>query len=373
MIAPVVVCYARRSPFASGEAGPLVQALLNDLATHHVVKTPRCPDHTLACMTRPINELMPPSLREATGPVYHYTSAAGLLGLVGSRCLWASEATSLNDLAEVRHGWEVVKAWLAKQPSSEAADLLTEMAENPLEEKHEVFVLSASTAGDDANQWRLYGQSGNGYAVGLDAGVALAAISDAPEASPTITSASGRRTINLGWLLGESATVSPWYHVLYSEDQAAAALQELLEATARELPTLEAAADAEEFAELRDVLNGKALEALGTIAHLLKGPGFSGEREVRVVVTFLLADQHIRYRPGPNGIVSYGLLTRAGKSHPMTRVVHRSKKNSGKPLPILSVRLGPLLNEEHISTVKRLLVGNKLKSADVKVSTVKLR
>lgn len=331
----------------------------------------------LTYMTRPINELMPSFLREATGPVYHYTSSVGLLGLVESGCLWASEATSLNDLAEVRHGWEVVKAWLAKQPSSGAIDLLTEMAEDPLEEKHEVFVLSASTAGDDANQWRLYGQSGNGYAVELDAGVSLAAISDAPEANRTITSASGSSTINLGWLLGENATVSPWYHVLYSEAEAATALEQLLEATARELPRLEAASDEEEFMELRDVLNGKALEALGTIAHLLKGPGFAGEREVRVVASFLLADQHIRYRPGPNGIVSFGLLTRAPKGHPTTQVLHwskkRSKKRPGKPLPIGSVRLGPLLNEEHANTVKRLLVVNKLKSAVVTFSRVMLR
>lgn len=339
----------------------------------HARPSDRSAGHTLPCMTRPTNELMPPSLQRASGTVYHYTSSAGLLGLVESRCLWASEATSLNDLAEVRHGWEVVRAWLAEQPTSEARELLMQMAEDPLEEKHEVFVLSASTAGDDANQWRLYGQSGRGYAVGLDTAADLAAISDAPEARPTIISASGTSTINLGWLLGESATVSPWYHVLYSEAQAATALKELLEATSRELPSLEAAADEEEFSELRDVLNGKALEALGTIAHLLKGPGFAGEREVRVVATFLLADQHIRYRPGPNGIVSYGLLTRAPKTHPTTRVLHRSKKKRGKPLPVLSVTLGPLLNEEHTSTVKRLLVGNKLKSADVRSSAVKLR
>ena len=250
----------------------------------------RSAGHTLPCMTRPTNELMPPSLQRATGTVYHYTSSTGLLGLVESRRLWASEATSLNDLAEVRHGWEVVRTWLAKQPTSRARELLMEMADDPLEEKHEVFVLSASTAGDDANQWRLYGQSGNGYAVELDTAVDLAAISDAPEATPRITSASGKSTINLAWLLGESATVSPWYHVLYSEAQAATALKELLEATSRALPSLGAAADEEEYSELRDVLNGKALEALGTIAHLLKGPGFAGEREVRIVTTSTFGD-----------------------------------------------------------------------------------
>lgn len=335
------------------------------------------PGHTLSGMARITNELMPPSLREATQPVYHYTSSSGLLGLVESGCLWASEATSLNDLAEVRHGWDVVKAWLARQPVSEAVELLTQMAADPLDQKHEVFVLSGSTAPDDANQWRLYAQNGNGYAVELDPSVELAAISDAPEAKQTVKTDSGDRTINLGWFLGESATVSPWYHVLYSESQAATALEELLTATARELPRLGTATDEVEYAELRDVLYGQALEALGAIAHLLKGPGFSGEREVRVVATFLLADQHIRYRSGQHGIVSYGLLTRAPKGHPTTRVMHwpRTSRGArpGKPLPIQSVRLGPLLNEEHVSTVKRVLVSNKLASAEVTRSMVKLR
>lgn len=320
---------------------------------------------------------MPPLLREAAEPVYHYTSSQGLLGLVQTGCVWASEATSLNDLAEVRHGWDLVKAWLARQSPSEAVDLLTQMANDPFEKKYEVFVLSASTARDDANQWRLYAQGGNGYAIELDPSVELAAISDASKTKRTVKSSSGTRTANIGWYLGESATVTPWYHVLYTEDEVAAALHQLLTATDRELPRLQDARDAEEFAERKDILYGQALEALGAIAHLVKGAGFSGEREVRVVATFMLANQHIRYRQGPHGVVSYGVLTRAPKGHPPHLVLHWTTKGRdkrpGKPLPIRSVRLGPLLNKEHVSTVRRLLVSNGVKSAPVKRSKVKLR
>lgn len=309
--------------------------------------------------------------------MYHYTSSVGLLGFVESGCLWASEATSLNDLAEVRHGWDVVRAWLAEQPASEAVELLAQMADDPLEQKHEVFVLSGSTAPDDANQWRLYAQNGNGYAVELAPDVELAAISDAPEVKRTLKAPEGSGKINIGWYLGESATVSPWYHVLYTDSEAAAALEELIAATARELPRLQLATDDVEHAEMRDVLYGMALEALGAVAHLIKGSGFSGEREVRVVATFLSADQHIRYRPGAHGIVSYGMLTSRPKGHPINRVMHWPKKTRsgrpGKPLPIQSVRLGPLLNDEHVSTVQRLLVSNGLPSAKVVRSNVNLR
>jgi hypothetical protein len=330
---------------------------------------------SLTIVVRPANELLPPSLREATGSVFHYTSAAGLLGIVESGCLWASEASSLNDLAEVRRGWEVVRAWLDQRKStSKGADLLADLAENPLQEKHEVFVLSASTAADDANQWRLYAQNGRGYAVELSASAQLAAVSRTPEAKPP----KGKSKSVFGWYLGEVVAVTPWYHVLYDMSDAAKALKELERATTKGLQRV--ARDATSFehhSELMDDLRGMAYEALGAIAHLIKEPGFAGEREVRVVTTYLFANQHIQYRPGEHGVVSYGLLTRAPRGHSTTRILHRPAMNRharpGRPLPIRSVRLGPLLGDEHTSTVKRLLAQNALTSAEVRPSKVKLR
>ncbi len=323
---------------------------------------------------------MPPSIRRANGSVFHYTSAAGLLGLVEGGSLWASEATSLNDLAEVRHGWEVVKSWLLQQPPSESAELLSEMAENPLEQEHEVFVLSGSTAPDDANQWRLYAQGGNGYSVEIDPAVRLAAFSDAPEAERVIDDGSGGTTINIAWFFSENASVSPWYHVMYTVDETETALRELLASTAKAISSMKAPGrelDDADRSEERDVLHGKALEALGTIAHLTKEPGFSGENEVRTVATFLAADEHIRYRPGTHGIIGYGLLCPCPDGHPFGRVFHRPGGIEGSrpagPLPIRSVRLGPLLHDEHVSTVRRLLSRNDLGDTDVEFSAVRLR
>jgi hypothetical protein len=325
-------------------------------------------------VVRPANELLPPSLREATGSVFHYTSASGLLGIVESGCLWASEASSLNDLAEVRRGWEVVRGWLeARRSTSEGADLLADLAEDPLQEKHEVFVLSASTAADDANQWRLYAQAGRGYAVELAAKVELAAVSRTPEAKP-----SKAKSKNVfGWYLGEVVAVTPWYHVLYDTSDAERALRELELSTTKGLRGVRDATSHEHHSELMDELKGKAYEALGAIAHLIKEPGFSGEREVRVVMTYLFANQHIQYRPGEHGVVSYGLLTRAPREHSTTRILHRPKMDSrtrpDRPLPLRSVRLGPLLSDEHASTVNRLLTKNDLGSVDVRRSEVRLR
>lgn len=344
------------------------------MACQIVSHKPLFVSRTLNFMAGPINELMPPSLRKASGSVFHYTSSAGLLGIVESGCLWASEASSLNDLAEVRRGWEQVRVWLhARKASSKGADLLADLAEDPLQEKHEVFVLSGSTAADDANQWRLYAQAGRGYAVELDPKVQLAALSRTPELRPP---KAGSKNV-FGWYLGEVVAVTPWYHVLYEMSDAAIALKELSLLTTKALRRVaREATNHEHHSELMDELKGNAYEALGAIAHLIKEPGFSGEREVRIVTTYLFANQHIQYRPGEHGVVSYGHLTRAPRGHSTNRILHRPEKGRGpkdRPLPVRSVRLGPLLGEEHTSTVKRLLVKNDLSSADVLRSEVKLR
>src|SRR3954454_3229480 len=106
------------------------------------------------------NDLMPSVIRKASEPVFHYTSATGLLGIVKSKCVWASAAASLNDKAEIRQGWSEIKAWLEAQKRTYEIETLLDYAEAPFQDTHEVFVLSGSTAGDDANQWRLYADGG---------------------------------------------------------------------------------------------------------------------------------------------------------------------------------------------------------------------
>src|SRR5664279_4177638 len=135
-------------------------------------------------MGRPDTAFWPAAVRQASGSVFHYTSAQGLLGIVPSGTVWASEASSLNDLAEVRQGWEAISRLLVSREDSEARQLLISLATHPLDAPHEVFVLSASTAGDDANQWRLYADGGRGYALELDGTVQLAAFTAVEASAP---------------------------------------------------------------------------------------------------------------------------------------------------------------------------------------------
>lgn len=321
-------------------------------------------------MSSPKKRIMPPSLPTYTGPVFHYTSSAGLLGSINSGSMWASQASSLNDLGEVRQGWQLIRGILAAQPASDTVDFLMGLADNPLRAPHEVYLLCASTDGDDANQWRLYADSARGYVIELDGAVPLTVVSDV--AGPAATS--GRESA-FG-LAKDLAAVSLWQKVLYHPISVERALAELVAATESEDREIQATSGME--AEDRDfayeALQEDAYEALSTIAHLIKTPGFAGENEVRVVATFVWGEEHILYRTGSDGIIGYVKL--AGAPGGVRRTVLRPTPGSPRlvtSLPLKSVRLGPLLRSEHEKTVKAFLRANNLRHVDITTSTVPLR
>ena len=319
----------------------------------------------------------PPSLSTyapgpaVSGSVFHYTSAAGLLGMVSSGAIRASEASSLNDLAEVRQGWEAIRRVLAEMPENETRDLLLSHAERPLAGRHEVFVLSASTAGDDANQWRLYADGGRGYVLELDGGVRLAAISDvpAPERPPAEP---GRAKFDLSFI-GEVALVTPWLHVIYEDADVRDALVELTTLIDAERSWLTTIPDEDDYDAERDRVRDESYGALATLANLIKSPGFSGENEVRVVATFVFNGDQIDYRAGSNGIVGYATLTAAPAEY-TTRLL-RPKDDAPilKRLPLKSVGSGPLLAEENGNTLRGFLARHIEDDVEITHSAVPLR
>ncbi|WP_183092431.1 DUF2971 domain-containing protein [Nocardioides stalactiti] len=307
----------------------------------------------------------PAGVRVATEPVFHYTDAGALIGLVQGRVLWASEAAGMNDRAEVRQGWQKIRSWLEDQPVGDALDLLRHHANDPLKRSHEVFVLCASTRADDANQWRLYANRGSGYAVELDPSVPLIVASE-HNLTPI---AGGKISFSAA---GDLVEVGPWMHVIYTEADIEAALQALVDKIDSATTSIRSStADPDEKDEaLQDVAEW-AYSDLAEIAHLIKEPGFSGESEVRIVVTFFMQQKHIKYRAGAYGIVGYAELVTDPSGGGAHRVL--PKKDAVDALPIKSVRLGPLLHEEHLESVETFLRNNGLRGVGVSRSEVPLR
>jgi len=105
--------------------------------------------------------------------LYHYTSAAGLYGIMGSKSLWTSDYRFLNDTSEFRHGWRVVLD-AVNRAGAEIRTMST-LAWDTIElfrqhdDKVYGFVGSLSSEGDLLSQWRGYNQ-GRGFSIGFDAG-----------------------------------------------------------------------------------------------------------------------------------------------------------------------------------------------------------
>ena len=105
--------------------------------------------------------------------VYHYTTAAGLLGILSRKCVFFTDKHFLNDRTEVRHGTDAALAGLRKAAErSESSDrALLDMTCSYIEAEttERLFIFSMSERGDDLSQWRGYADDGNGYTIGFDA------------------------------------------------------------------------------------------------------------------------------------------------------------------------------------------------------------
>lgn len=131
----------------------------------------------------------PPRLHEFLGdepappPVlWHYTDAPGLKGIVEGGTFWATEATFMNDTAEVRHGLDLMAAAMdayaddglkaTTRARVEGMRQATRTIYRPLgEDDLRPFVVCFCGDGDVLSQWRAYGGSdtAGGYALGFEA------------------------------------------------------------------------------------------------------------------------------------------------------------------------------------------------------------
>lgn len=104
--------------------------------------------------------------------LYHYTSISGMIGIVKSKVLWASEIRYLNDAAELKHLQQIVvdvvkavgeQSDTVSEISRQFGKWLTERVQRePL-----VFVVSLTEKGNLLSQWRGYTPYGQGVSLGF--------------------------------------------------------------------------------------------------------------------------------------------------------------------------------------------------------------
>lgn len=114
--------------------------------------------------------------------LYHYTDAAGLLGIVTSRTVWATHYAYLNDASEFRYAVGVMEdvveeasadaepdSWKARfrhfiSQGNIASDYSVGSADDAEEQQ---FVACFCEGGDGLSQWRGYGKSIGGCSLGF--------------------------------------------------------------------------------------------------------------------------------------------------------------------------------------------------------------
>lgn len=105
--------------------------------------------------------------------LYHYTNFSGLLGIVNSRTLWASDIRYMNDSAELKHMVDLISTEITHRIGTghKKADLLNQFLDwvsHRITNGHMLFASSFRSNGNLLSQWRGYSRLGKGVSLGFD-------------------------------------------------------------------------------------------------------------------------------------------------------------------------------------------------------------
>jgi Protein of unknown function (DUF2971) len=111
--------------------------------------------------------------------VWHYTSGPGLISIIESGTIFATQVSCLNDATEIRYAASKLREMLSGmlpsmsdgQSSTEFTKRFIELLEDDESAPNSVglpyFVTCFSAQEDDLSQWRSYAGGENGYAIGI--------------------------------------------------------------------------------------------------------------------------------------------------------------------------------------------------------------
>lgn len=101
--------------------------------------------------------------------IYHYTSLEGLIGIIESQSLYASNLYYLNDRKEYQHGIELILEIVRDLKREKLnSGILSKVERNiDLIKQSERYVACFSSDGDLLSQWRAYGSNGRGVSIGF--------------------------------------------------------------------------------------------------------------------------------------------------------------------------------------------------------------
>jgi hypothetical protein len=270
---------------------------------------------------------MPPST------LYHYADAAGAIGIIRGRKLWASNIAHMNDAHEDLHGVSQVAYFLelrAQGRTGAESDFLRELAaifrRGPGGSFRYAFCLSEEP--DLLSQWRGYTPKG-GYSIGFPIKLLQGVASrDGLSLSPCIYDDAAQRSAIAATLGGLLDSYENW------------------------------SIDAAEVS----VRTRALLSASESLRSVLKHPSFAEEREWRLHGAVSAIDPRCKWRPAGPYIRPYVELDLLDQAMPLT-------KN-----PMTEVRIGPGLDRKRaMDALSHLFSGLSLPSPNISCSASPFR
>ena len=224
-----------------------------------------------------INELIS---SPTSGRVFHYTDNSGIMGIINSKTIWATEARYLNDTKEIELAKDYVKLhasnlrnniW-SNQFSSDEKELLEELEHHATVTRPGVCVASFSEERDQLSQWRAY--SGEG---GCCLGLSSSLLKDCAERQ--------------GFIFGRCT---------YSHEQCCAVANEILWRLLKRYRNSDKSEDAKKELKVKIGID------LAHYGPLLKHRSFSEEKEWRIITPQIgIGDKRLDFRSSDGKILPF--------------------------------------------------------------------
>ena len=267
---------------------------------------------------------------ELPAKISHYTTVEGLKGIVGTGSIWASNASFLNDKAELNHALNAAKDAIVRLSSKTTMQQWSPMLKKVFKEFQDggapdTFVVCFCRSDDNLSQWRGYGGTVQGVSLTFD-----------------------REKMSKRLRPDKADFFKVQYSKLSTVRKLSTALGEEISKLAVVDDLVEELNEMQRYNKLRDRVSA----LLPRFKHL----GFGDEREWRYAIQRRVEPSHLGFRVSNNKIVPYITVG-----------------TSDELLPIVAARVGPGPDQELTMRSVKLFLSSNGYNVPVTMSEVPFR
>ncbi|SFJ54474.1 Protein of unknown function [Paenibacillus sp. UNC496MF] len=295
--------------------------------------------------------------------VYHYTSMHGLIGIIESKLMWATNYNYLNDSSEFKYGIQIFKDTVTEIISETQNPLVINLLETSREHfgsRYEMYITCFCEESNLLSQWRGYANNGGGFSLGIHTAMfrhwsAFSVYGPESDISKRETQKVFENII--------------FRKVIYNEAEQKKLIRETVGKIIPKIDHHISRYSGDELEEVKRLFLGLINKVVTELIISFKHPTFSEEKEWRSVYidkdpyrTFdeNVKQPNLKFRVGNNKIIPYVAL-------PLYAKVGVNQGN----LPIENITCGPTLQSDLTrKSIGMLLAINKFRIDEIRFSGI---